>query len=83
MAQVSLTRHSGLFRPHKIWTVDYDTLEMRKIRWIWMDALCINQLDDEEKDVQGMNVGSIFKKAISVVAWLGSAVNNRNKTIAR
>ena len=40
-------------------------------RYLWCDALCINQNDDREKTVQIRNVFDIFAKARRVVAWLG------------
>jgi hypothetical protein len=38
---------------------------------IWIDAVCINQHDDEEKAVQVSRMGDIYRKAHQVVAWLG------------
>jgi hypothetical protein len=39
--------------------------------WIWVDALCINQDDDEEKAVQVQKMDRIFSFAQQVVIWLG------------
>ena len=39
--------------------------------WIWIDALCINQDDKEEKAIQVPLMGEIFSKAQSVFVWLG------------
>ncbi len=38
---------------------------------MWIDALCINQSDDDEKSWQVALMGRIFKWATLVVAWLG------------
>jgi hypothetical protein len=38
---------------------------------IWIDAVCINQHDDEEKAIQVSRMGGIYRKAHQVVAWLG------------
>ncbi|KAI0883883.1 heterokaryon incompatibility protein-domain-containing protein [Annulohypoxylon maeteangense] len=38
-------------------------------RYLWVDALCINQFDTKEKSVQVGRMFSIYKKARRVVAW--------------
>ncbi|XHG07725.1 hypothetical protein AWENTII_010861 [Aspergillus wentii] len=42
-----------------------------QIETIWIDALCINQTDKKEKDTQVPLMGSIYKTAKKVVAFLG------------
>jgi hypothetical protein len=42
-------------------------------RWLWADAICINQSDDKEKGEQVWNMLMIYQKAAGVVAWLGPA----------
>ncbi|KAH8725797.1 heterokaryon incompatibility protein-domain-containing protein [Phaeosphaeriaceae sp. PMI808] len=39
-------------------------------RCIWVDALCINQEDQEEKGVQVRSMGEIYAQAKSVVIWV-------------
>jgi hypothetical protein len=39
---------------------------------LWIDALCINQDDKQEKSEQVAQMLAIYKKARSVTAWLGS-----------
>lgn len=41
------------------------------VRYLWADALCINQADDVEKSYQVANMFTIFHKAWAVLAWLG------------
>lgn len=38
---------------------------------IWIDAICINQQDNEEKNIQVKMMRSIYKQATSVIFWLG------------
>lgn len=40
-------------------------------RTLWIDALCIDQEDHEEKGRQVQRMGEIFSTASSVLAWLG------------
>jgi hypothetical protein len=45
-------------------------------RIIWVDAICINQRDDEEKEKQIQLMASIYGQAYSVVVWLGKEADN-------
>ncbi|KAL2878338.1 hypothetical protein SGCOL_006308 [Colletotrichum sp. CLE4] len=40
---------------------------------IWADGICIDQNNDEEKNVQVALMGEIYKKAASARIWLGEA----------
>jgi hypothetical protein len=40
-------------------------------RLIWIDAICINQMNREEKSSQVALMGLIYSQADSVIAWLG------------
>jgi hypothetical protein len=42
-----------------------------KLRYVWIDAICINQEDDLEKSAQVAKMLSIYKKARSVTVWIG------------
>jgi hypothetical protein len=53
-------------------------LEDRK-RFIWADAVCINQTDDEEKSWQVRIMGDVYRDADPVLIWLGWA---KDKSIA-
>lgn len=46
-------------------------------RCIWVDAICINQSDDNEKGSQVSLMGRIFSEARSTVVWLGEDKNNK------
>jgi hypothetical protein len=40
-------------------------------RYLWADAVCINQSDNEEKSVQVSNMFTIFHKSKRTLVWLG------------
>ena len=42
-------------------------------RYLWIDALCINQLDHKEKGSQVQKMGDIYQRALKVLVWLGQA----------
>ncbi|PMD43635.1 hypothetical protein L207DRAFT_510144 [Hyaloscypha variabilis F] len=44
-------------------------------RQIWIDAVCINQKDVYERNVQVLRMRRIYQKANQVVVWLGPATN--------
>ncbi|SPO03249.1 uncharacterized protein DNG_05931 [Cephalotrichum gorgonifer] len=59
-------------------------------RWLWMDAICLNQDDYVEKNIHVPLMGAVYEKADQVLAWLGevkdgmlgtllSTVKNRNR----
>lgn len=40
-------------------------------RVVWVDAICINQVDLDEKKIQVPLMGQIYSKAAAVQIWLG------------
>jgi hypothetical protein len=42
-------------------------------RILWIDGLCINQMNDKEKGHQVQQMGNIYSRAERVVIWLGPA----------
>ncbi|KAK5125155.1 hypothetical protein LTR85_000831 [Meristemomyces frigidus] len=52
--------------------------------WLWVDAICINQEDVQDRNYQVQAMGSIFGKAWTTVIWLGlsDTVKNRQATEA-
>lgn len=44
-------------------------------RTIWVDAVCINQGDVQERNLQVRQMGNIYSMASQVLVWLGSGEN--------
>ncbi|KAJ3578017.1 hypothetical protein NPX13_g2549 [Xylaria arbuscula] len=45
--------------------------DTRKVRVLWVDAICINQDDIDEKNVQVGKMHLVFSRARRVLAWMG------------
>ena len=43
----------------------------KRTRYIWVDAICINQANDREKGMQVQQMSTIFGRAERTVIWLG------------
>ncbi|KAB8232362.1 HET domain-containing protein [Aspergillus alliaceus] len=55
-------------------------------RTIWVDAICIDQDDNDEKSIQILLMRAIYAQADRVIVWLGEAIedgDNALKTIHR
>ncbi|KAK3983954.1 heterokaryon incompatibility protein 6, OR allele [Cladorrhinum sp. PSN332] len=51
-------------------------------RVLWVDAICINQSDDGEKDTQVGMMGDIYRRSLSAVVWFGNATEHTGKVFA-
>ncbi|KAL1641061.1 hypothetical protein SLS58_006333 [Diplodia intermedia] len=51
-------------------------------RTMWIDALCINQGNQDEKEAQLAIMPDIYNRAERVVVWLGPAANNSDLAMA-
>ncbi|KAH8894614.1 hypothetical protein GQ53DRAFT_858079, partial [Thozetella sp. PMI_491] len=49
-----------------------------EIPWLWIDALCINQHDIQEKNVQVPLMGDIYIKAKGAIGYVGSPREGRD-----
>jgi hypothetical protein len=50
-------------------------------RVIWVDAVCINQVDRIEKEQQILLMGKIYGQANRVIVWLGEAAHNSDQAL--
>jgi hypothetical protein len=50
--------------------------------WWWIDSICINQKDDEEKGSQIGLMGQIFRSAQLTYVWLGEEADDSTDAIA-
>jgi hypothetical protein len=48
---------------------------------IWIDALCINQQDAEEKSRQVLRMTSVYEQATQVLLWLGPAADGSDRAM--
>jgi len=48
----------------------------RLVRYIWADAICINQNDDTEKAFQVSQMGDVYKAALHTIIWLGAGTED-------
>ncbi|KAI0385236.1 heterokaryon incompatibility protein-domain-containing protein [Hypomontagnella monticulosa] len=51
-------------------------------RWLWIDAVCINQACVEEKNAQVSMMADIYRSARKVLVWLGPSTEETKKAIA-
>lgn len=51
------------------------------VQYLWVDAICINQADKKERNVQVRRMGNIFSEAEKVIVWLGEEKENSDKAI--
>jgi hypothetical protein len=45
--------------------------QVPRVRTFWIDSICINQRDPEEKNIQVPKMRDIYLKAESTISWLG------------
>ncbi|KAK8072942.1 hypothetical protein PG996_006290 [Apiospora saccharicola] len=50
---------------------------------LWVDAICINQKDTDERNAQVQRMGDIYSLAESVTAWLGLGTKHSHLAIQR
>lgn len=50
-------------------------------RILWIDAICINQKDNDEKGQQVRSMANIYARASRVIVWLGEAADNSHRAL--
>jgi heterokaryon incompatibility protein (HET) len=50
-------------------------------RIVWVDAVCINQADNQEKAHQIQNMTKIYGQANRVIVWLGGGTDNSDQAL--
>jgi hypothetical protein len=51
-------------------------------RTLWVDAICINQQDVEEKGRQVMAMANIYRRSCRVLAWLGPGTEDTDRALS-
>jgi hypothetical protein len=51
-------------------------------KWFWIDAICIDQVNDAEKSRQIAHMPTIYSTAYNVAIWLGEATKEDSSAIA-
>jgi len=64
--------HLVLVRPNLYSALWHVGKQLDRPAAMWVDALCIDQSNDEERSQQVFLMGDIYKSMGSVIAWLGS-----------
>tara|TARA_R110002003_G_scaffold42_14_gene3182 strand:+ start:29050 stop:29646 length:597 start_codon:yes stop_codon:yes gene_type:complete len=56
---------------HSLWAEGRTPRDDAAEQWLWADAICINQRDDQEKNSQVPLMDKIYSGAHTVYSWLG------------
>ena len=54
-----------------------------RLRTLWIDAICINQKSEEERNDQVLRMGDIFKTAVNMYIWLGTGSTKEQTALIR
>ncbi|PMD13538.1 HET-domain-containing protein, partial [Hyaloscypha hepaticicola] len=65
-----------------VYRILLDRASLFRTRWLWIDAVCINQENDAEKSVQVGMMGEIYHGAERVIVWLGDVAVKTSEVIA-
>ncbi|KAF1957077.1 hypothetical protein CC80DRAFT_380684, partial [Byssothecium circinans] len=57
---------------HSLWDALRRFRRTDAVRILWADALCINQVNEQEKSQQVSMIHVIFRKAFHVLIWIGN-----------
>ncbi len=59
------------------------TAEGARPRWLWIDAICLNQNNSKEKSIQAPLMSEIYSRSQGVVVWLGKANEDSDDNVMR
>lgn len=79
--QAILIDNYGLNVTHNLYTALLRLRDHSIPRIIWVDAICINQQKDQEKEHQISLMTEIYSKASRVIIWLGEAQDNSSEVL--
>ncbi|KAF2002319.1 HET-domain-containing protein [Amniculicola lignicola CBS 123094] len=66
--------HNQVFQAtHNLYEALQHLTQSGKLKKLWVDAICINQKDDEEKSWQVAQMIHIYRNAAETILWLGPA----------
>lgn len=65
-------RNGRLLVGHKVHEYSHHLASFWSTRWLWIDAVCINQSDDVEKFSQIGMMGDIYRSGKRTLVWLDS-----------
>ena len=69
-----LHSHKGILKITENLALALRSLRFKdRVRYLWVDAVCINQNDSTEKSRQVAMMSIIYKSARRVICWLGQA----------
>ena len=69
--EVTVNLHAALLRLRN------DSME----RVVWVDAICINQANEKEKEHQIQSMAKIYSQANRVIVWLGEAEDDSDQAL--
>jgi hypothetical protein len=66
-----------LFQTKNCWSMVSYLRPSRGNRYIWVDAICIDQDNMREREEQVAKMGQIYKESLRVIVWLGDDIVRR------
>ena len=55
--------------------------DRRSVRYLWIDAICVDQANEEEKNHQVPLMADIYRRAKHVCVWLGKSSDDSDKAV--
>jgi hypothetical protein len=56
---------------HNLWSFLHYARHQQRSRWLWIDALCIDQSNVKERNHQVQQMGAVYSHALKVISWFG------------